>query len=175
MPESIVQVRVIDTSSLILMKEMPKVARGRILRELDALADQDRLFFPPEVLDELGRYTDPKGPDLPLTWARGNEEKAARYGRLFQGAKEVLAKAPLLIDAEKVALQGYEDADPYVVALAIHLRNAAKEVTVITDDFHTIPGKTSLSDAAGLFGLPTLTFRTFLIYDQGIWDGEEGT
>jgi len=170
-----VQIRVIDTSSLILMKDLPKVARRRILGELDALVDQDRLFFPPEVLDELGRYTDPKGPDLPLTWARWNEEKAARHGRLFQGARDVLAKAPLLIDAEKVAIQGYEDADPYVVALAVHLKNEGKEATVITDDFHTIPGKTSLSDAAGLFGLLTLTFLTFLIYDQGIWDGEEGT
>ncbi len=165
--------RVIDTSSVILLKEIPRVVRPRIVAQLDGLVDSEILIYPAEVLGELERFAGK--PDEPLDWARRNEAKACRFGPLYEGAKRVLGRVPNLIDPEKVAVGGLDVADPYVVALGVLLKEAREEVVIVTDDTRQKPRKTSLSDAAGLFGIPSITFRTFLIYEQNIWDGVEGT
>jgi hypothetical protein len=169
--------RIVDTSSLIwIREEIPKSVRTKVLSGLDSLCDGDALVYPPEVLAELERYAGSKeGPDLPLKWARKNETKGTRFGCLLDGAKQVLARVPLLIDYKKVAVGGIDDADPHVVALGVELRARKEEVLIVTNDFHTRPTRTSLADAAGVFGLPTVTLRTFLVDVERIWDGKEGT
>jgi len=84
----------------------------------------------------------------------------------------VLARVPNLIDAQKVAVGGIDDADPYVIALALTLKVDGHEVTIITQDVNTKPTKTALADAAGVFGIPCVRFHTFLV-TEGIWDGRE--
>src|SRR5439155_22490866 len=92
----------------------------------------------------------------------------------FDGAKAVLARVPNLIDPEKVSTTGIDDADPHVIALAVYLKNEGEDVTIITEDVNSTPKNTRLADAAGVFKIPCVRFRTFLV-TEGIWDGREGT
>src|SRR5206468_11193269 len=108
--------------------------------------------------------------DIPFAWAKKHELNGTRYGHLVEGAKAVLARIPNLIDPEKVSVDGTDDADPHVVALAAQLKNDGEDVTIITEDFNSKPNKTGLADAAGVFLIPCVRFRTYLI-TEGMWDG----
>ena len=46
--------------------------------------------------------------------------------------------------------------------------------TIITEDITSKPKKIALADAAGVFRIPSVRFRTFLM-TEAIWDGLEGT
>jgi hypothetical protein len=76
----------------------------------------------------------------------------------------VLDRVPLLVDPDKT----YDEADPYVVALAITLGDQAANVVVVTDDRRDKPHKTSLATACGIFRIPTLPLLAFLS-DEDIW------
>jgi len=173
-----VRVWVIDTGAIVeIRRGLPTIVRGRVLRMLDARVNDGSLIFPPEVVDELQRMTDEiskKGVDLPYDWAKRHEEQATRFGRLFDGAKAVIKKCPSLVDHRKVSIHGVDDADPYVIALAIEVARQGHEVTIITEDVNTKPTKMALADAAGVFMVPAVRFRTFLMTED-IWDGVEGT
>ena len=86
----------------------------------------------------------------------------------------MLNRVPTLIDPDKVSVEGTDDADPHVIALALYVRGEGHDVRIITEEIHTTPKKTALTDAAGIFGIGCMRFRTFLI-SEGIWDGKEGT
>ena len=85
----------------------------------------------------------------------------------------VLDRVENLIDPEKVSVDGVDDADPHVIALGVHIKSEGDDVTILTEDFNSSVTKTGLADAAGVFGIPCVRFRTFLT-TQGIWDGKEG-
>jgi len=124
---------------------------------LSALVARGWLFFPPEVYHEIERGTPTDVTDDPaLEWskkARALAEKAAN----LQTVGDVLAVAPELIDPDK----SDEQADPYVLALAIDLRGLGFDVTVVTDDFRDKPGKLSLATAAGMLGVPSVPLIGF--------------
>jgi rRNA maturation endonuclease Nob1 len=156
---------------------IPKPARTRVIAELDSRAASGVIVYPPEVLAELERAADEirkKGQsDLPLVWAKKHELNGTRYGHLFDGAKAVLKRVENLIDPAKVSVNGIDDADPHVIALAVYMREEENhDVTIITEDFNTSPKKTGLADAAGVFGIACVRLRTFLI-TEGIWDGRD--
>jgi len=142
--------------------------RGRVLKELSQRVQNGSILFPPEVLGELGRRDDEA-----YKWAHENEAEATRFGRLYEEAKEVLGKVPDLVDPNKVAVGGVDEGDPYVIALAVKLKREGHEVTIITEDYSQKPNRTALADAAGVFGIPCVRFRTYL-KQEGIWDGVEG-
>jgi hypothetical protein len=174
-----VRIWVIDTGSLIeIRRGVPKPVRQKVIAELDSRARTGHIIYPPELIGELERAAGEiksKGhPDLPLAWAKKHEANGTRYGHLFDGARTVLARIPNLIDPDKVSIDGTDDADPHVIALALHVQSEGHEVRIITEDITTTPRKTALTDAAGLFGIGCVRFRTFLI-SEAIWDGREGT
>ena len=75
--------------------------------------------------------------------------------------KSVLSKAPTLVDPDSTR----EQADPYVVALALEITSGdlfAPNVTIITEDRRDKPTKLSLATAAGLLRIPTIPLRAFL-------------
>ncbi len=173
------QLWVIDTVSINeIRRSLPKTVRPRILAELDSRAATGSIVYPPEVLGELVRaaegFKKTANPDIPLMWAKKHELNGTRYGHLLDGAKAVLKRVENLIDPEKVSVDGIDDADPHVIALAVHIKNEGENVvTIITEDFSSTPTKTGLADAAGVFGIPCVRFRTFLT-TEGLWDGKEG-
>ena len=170
---------VIDTVSVIEIRRLsiPKIVFPKVIEELDGRAVTGSMVYPPEVLAELQRAAEPikkKGrADLPFAWAKKHEENGTRYGHLFDGAKSVLARIPNLIDPDRVSVDEVDDADPHVIALALYIKAEGDDSTVITEDFNSSPKKTGLADAAGVFGIPCIRFRTFLITER-IWDGKEG-
>jgi hypothetical protein len=125
------------------------------------------LTYPLQVLGELERFSDKSKADLPYDWAKRNEARATRFSVLLNEVKQVLAVVPKILDPDKT---GVEEADPYVLALAMYLRNSDPElkVTVLTEERKDRPDKMSMTTACGVLELICLPIITFLEL-QGIW------
>jgi hypothetical protein len=142
---------VLDTSAAIDIKKVERRVRDRVLKALTAMAKEGRLFYPREVLSELERYVPPSGqsPDELAAWARSCGAWAASIVATFATVRRVLERVPLLVDPDLAN----EEADPYVLALALELRGQGYDV-VVTYDHRNRPNKLSLASACGLFRVP---------------------
>ncbi|MBI4455275.1 MAG: DUF4411 family protein [Acidobacteria bacterium] len=153
-------VAVIDTSSIIEIRRSVQNARKQdVFDELARLAGAGELYFPKEVLKELKRAADPSNPDQQFAWARKVEASATSFPVPFETVREVLAAVPRVIDPDK---QGADEADPYILALAIELQKVGKKVVVVTEETRETPTKMSLRTAAGILGLPSIPLGAFL-------------
>ena len=152
----------IDTSSIIEVRR--GVANGlkpAVFQAMSELVANGRLVFPSQVLDELERFADPAAPDAQYQWARRNAATATeRATSVFEEVAEVLAVVPTVLDPDKDS--GVEEADPYVLAAALKLRQQDLDCRVITEERHDTPTRTSLNTAAGLLGLPSVPLLAFL-------------
>lgn len=161
-------VSVIDTSSILQVRRI--IARQEqqgVYDKLTVLVQGDGLFFPKEVVVELERWSnpDPSSIDLPLGWVKANSHKAAKHGVPFDALKLVLEQVQEVHDPDKL---GVEEADPYVLALAIHLQQQGKQVMVLTEERKDRPDKISMTTACGVLRLPCLPVHMFLRIN-GIW------
>lgn len=149
---------VIDTSSLLAVRETFSRAREtKVLAGLTDMASAGSLVFPPEVLGELERGSGSE-PDPPLMWSRKNREQAEKKADL-ETVKAVLREVPDVLDPEIP----YEQADPYVLALALDWQGLGLyRVTVVTDDRRDKPTKLSLATAAGILRLPSVPLHAFV-------------
>lgn len=159
---------VLDTSSLLQVRRVARTDQRRVFDELGSLVSDGQLVYPVQVVEELKRYSPstPGSPDLPYEWARRNRSRACRHGIQFAMVKTVLDH-PLvrnIVDPDKV---GVEEADPYVLGLALFLRGQG-ELTVLTEETRDLPGKLSMSSACGLLRLVCLRMEPFLA-QRGIW------
>lgn len=157
------EVWVIDSSSLIWIKQnSTRVQCAHILRELDGLVIAGQLLFPKTVLGEMERWTGTKdeGQDPPLAWARRNAKHLKHLPERPETLGVVLAEVPQVLDPEKVG--GAEEADPYVLALALKLQNEGRTVTVLNEERKDRPDKMSLTTACGVLRLVSLPVGTFL-------------
>src|SRR5689334_25368164 len=118
---------VIDTSSIVeVRRAVPVVVRKKTFAGLTQLVNDNRLVYPPEVLDELERNVDPKTPDEQYEWAKANADAAhAQANCDLTDVKSVLAEVPTVLDPEKDS--GVEEADAYVLAIARKLRSAGAD------------------------------------------------
>jgi Domain of unknown function (DUF4411) len=160
---------VIDTSSIIAVRRLvPRADQLKVFGKLDSLITSDALVYPAQVVDELERYSDTSSgnPDLPFQWAKRNQARATRHGPQFEKVREVLAHPQVrnIVDPDKA---GVDEADPYVLGLAIYLKDQG-EVTVITEERRDRPGKLSMNTACGLLRMYCLSMEPFLA-EQGIW------
>jgi hypothetical protein len=82
---------------------------------------------------------------------------------VFEALRSVLAhpQATRVLDPHKVA--GADEADPHVLALAIHLQDEGHHVTVVTEDRRDKPFKLSLHSACGVLGVLSIPVRPFLV------------
>lgn len=149
----------LDTSSLISIRsEFSRVNVRKVLAGLTALLDEGRLFFPKELVDELKRYG---GEDNPaLDWARDNEAKVMRRQPSLQTVKEVLADVPEVLDATKDS--SIEEADSYVLAMAVESLRQGEDARVVSEEFKTTTNKMPLGSAAGALRIPSVSLRTML-------------
>jgi hypothetical protein len=168
---------VIDTSSVIDVRRLLSPASvaelKRVYDQLTRIVVSGRLVFPVQVVEELewGHESLGDADDLPFEWARDNRISASPKAALFAAARRVLEVAPTLLDADKVT--GRDEADPYVVGLALELHESGRRVTVITEDRVDRPDKMSMQSACGLLELPAVSMRVFLDH-QGIWPRNAG-
>jgi hypothetical protein len=152
---------VIDTSSLIHIRSLfSRAERESVMERLAELVEDGRVVYPREVVLELERYA---GADNPaLAWAKAHQTAAARMQPSFEALRNVLAHVPEVIDASK---EGTEEADPYVLAMAVALRESGADARVVTEEFKTTVRKMPLGSAAGFLGIPSVSIRTMLKFE----------
>jgi hypothetical protein len=152
------EVWIIDSSSIIAVREqVSRVHERKVFNALSSLAAASRLCWPPEVTQEVETALIA---DSAVAWVRALRVPGERTAKL-ETVKSVLQKAPLLVDPDATR----EQADPYVVALALEIASDdffAPLATIITEDRRDKPTKLSLATAAGLHGIPTIPLRAFL-------------
>jgi hypothetical protein len=169
--ETPTEVWIIDTCSIIHIRR--SVASGeqrRVYAALTKLVTSGNLVFPREVYWELERNKLSDRPDPPFEWARENVDRATRHGTDFDKVKAALKKTPKVLDPEKTV--GSDEADPYVLGLALQLTELGHETTMITEERHDRPQKMSLNTACGLHRLVCVPILAFLS-SREIWSAPE--
>jgi len=154
---------ILDTSAIIQVRRLDGRKRAAIFRQMGALVEAGRLVFPKEAVEELERFADPNSPDEQYEWAERYESEACKNEPSLDLVKNVLEKVPKVLDADKDT--GVEEADPYVLAMALRLRDEGKDARVVTQERKDTPTKMSLGTAAGMLGLPSLPLEAFLGYE----------
>ena len=158
---------VIDTSSICqIRRQFQNTVKPRVFERLTELVSEERLVFPPEVIGELERGAeDRKRPDAQLAWAKLNEDVAcAELTCSFEEIRDVLAEVPTVLDPDKDS--GAEEADPYVLAVALRLRANGVDARIVTEERTDTPTKMSLNTAAGLLGIPSLPLGGFIVKER---------
>ncbi|NYZ78672.1 DUF4411 family protein [Candidatus Micrarchaeota archaeon] len=105
---------VADSSALIeIQRKYPNDVFKTLWDNLSSLADEDRIIAPKQVLDEINRFV---REDYLKTWTAAHKSifKEPTTANI-QKVAEILARFPKLIDSSSE----FEQADPYVIALAL--------------------------------------------------------
>jgi hypothetical protein len=156
---------VIDTSSIIEVKHsIENAKKASVFAQMGALVGSDRLVYPKQVVEELGRWADQKNPDAPFSWGKQNEHKATTNPPSFDEVRAVLAEVPTVLDADKDS--GVDEADPYILALTLNLRAEGKDARVVTEELKDTPRKMSLRTATGVLGIPSVPLKAFLAVEK---------
>jgi hypothetical protein len=156
---------VIDTSSILeVRRSFEGAVQPRIYSDLTRLVEGNSLVYPPEVYDELERYSNTSNDftDSPFEWAKKNKSRATRLGHRYEELKEVLGHPRIqnVLDSEKI---GVEEADSHILSLALCLIQEGSQATVITEERRDRPNKLSLNTACSLLKIPCLRMYRFLI------------
>jgi hypothetical protein len=143
-------------------------ARRQVFKKLEELVDAGRLVFPHETYRELkegNAQHDDAAQDHPFHFVERCKKTALRVANL-EIVKELVADTLVrrVIDptAEK------DEADIYVLSVALGLQRAGKEVGVLTQERRDQATKLSMNTACGLLGLVCLPMQAFL-HQEGIW------
>ena len=156
---------IIDTSSIAqVRRSIANHRKGSVFDQMGRLVQEGRLAFPAQVVEELERWADPATPDQQFLWAKKYKADATQNQPTFEEVKEVLAEVPAVLDPDKDA--GAEEADPYVLAMALHLRVLGRDARVVTEEVRDYPRKMSLNTAAGLVGVPSVNLMAFLGFEK---------
>ena len=148
---------VLDTCSIIEVRRSTQTSqRGQVFQQMTRLVTEGRLVYPPEVVTELKRYADAQ-----LAWAEQNASTAHSIGSCsLDDVKEILAEVPEVLDPNKDT--GQDEADPYVLAVALNLRKEGTDARVITEERRDTNRKMSVNTAAGILGIPSVPLVAFL-------------
>lgn len=161
------EVWVIDTCSVIHVRRIVQTGRQpAVYNKLTEMVEAGSLVFPTQVFDELHRNAGSGKEDRPFDWAKRNKAQACTHGTDYQKAALVLSEVPEVLDPDKPS--GQDEADPYVLALALQLQEDGMDVTVITEERNDKPKKLSLNTACGLLKIPCVPIAPFL-GRRGIW------
>jgi hypothetical protein len=156
---------VVDTSSLIQVRRTGLSAPRQvaIFTRLTALVDAGRLVFPPQVRAELEWGEADHPDDEARAWVRRVRDRAEREANL-ETVRQILASAPTLIDPQS----SRDQADPYVIALAVDADNIGG-VRIVTEDRRDhVDGRgtvarLSLATAAGMWNIPVVPLAGFMM------------
>jgi Domain of unknown function (DUF4411) len=156
---------VIDTSSIVEVRRSVENARkAGVFVQMGALVQAERLLYPKQVVEELERAADSKNPDPQYIWAKNNEAKASQNGPSFEAVRDVLAEVPTVLDPDKDA--GTDEADPYILALALRLRAEGKDARIVSEESKDSPRKMSIRTATGVLGIPSVPLKAFLSVEK---------
>jgi hypothetical protein len=154
---------IIDTCSILdIKRKISNPVRKLVYRQLSELVKNETLFFPDEVYKELKGGTSNEASDQAYAWAKANRELATIYGDLTKEVIQLLVAHPTVarvIDPEKGSII---EADPYILALALKIRDKGYQPVVLTEESKTSPVKLALPQACGILRLPCMSIITFL-------------
>ena len=150
---------VLDASAIIAIKQVVRAKeQWGFAKHLEDLVESGRITFPQQVAREVGGQ---QHIDLPEAWTLGVEPDIVAPRRPDpQYVEEVMTVAPDVIEATAEN----DPADPYVLALALHLwrDNQAEECIVVTEDkVDRPPLKISIRTACRRLGLDFMDTRDF--------------
>lgn len=152
-------ISVIDSCSLMDIKsKIPIDKRRPLFQALTIMVTEGRLVMPPQVVDEMRRGADPRNTDDALDWVLAVEAQAAIECDIEQ-VQLVMAQVGDVVDHDKDALP--DEADPYVLALALSMRARGNTVRVVTEDRRD-RAKLSLTTAAGVLGITAVPLLGFI-------------
>lgn len=162
---------VIDTSSVIGIKyKVPTDDQWDVFDTMRHLVEEGRLVFPTQVHRELSRE---KHADAPGAWCGG----AAKVVQHSDAPDEVLSEIGWAIAGlvEEDAEADNEPADPYVLAMAYHLRQTGGyDVVVVTEDcVDRLPRKIALTTACEKIDMPCWTTEDFIKWVLSVPLGEK--
>ena len=158
---------VMDTSGLLDLKrdlsQETKQEKERVWTSVGGRMDRGNVVFPVHVLWELKRYhRETEKDDWPYeTVAAANPDKAMPFTdmEMTNEVRRVLASCSAVLDAQKAS--GEDEADPWVVAMALKLVEDGERVVVVCDDRKDTAVKMSLRTACGIHGIGTISARAF--------------
>jgi rRNA maturation endonuclease Nob1 len=147
----------IDSSALIGIKTtVPGSQQWRLFRTLEDLVIDGQLAFPKRVKDEV---TGMAHPDAPGVWADG---VFSSIGHLTEPSPTYIRQV-MSCDAAKVVdpNKPTEDADPYLIALALEL-GQQQSVVVVTNDTKDNPIRIAVSTACNIMQVSWCPLTGFL-------------
>ena len=168
-------VAILDANALIDLKKVRVSLQWKLFRELEELVRAGAICVPNHVIREV---SDVPHPDTPGTWAKGIEqdqqyqlEADPRYVSQVMGGRPMAAtlwEEPILGVPEVLDQHAdTEQADPYVVAMALQFKTEARDCVVVTSDSKDRPGKTSPAKACQILGIRTATIEEYLDWGTG--------
>lgn len=147
---------ILDTSALVEAKAALSVAdQWQTFKTLEGLVRQGAVAMPRLVIREISEIAHP---DLPGAWAPGVRDLQVHpLDPAWEHLQRVMAEAGEVVDPNKTN----EDADPYVLALALHLQGDGRVVCVVTED-RVDRNRIAMTTACDRLGLDHCSTRDFL-------------
>ena len=124
------------------------------------LANEGRIRLPREVVDEMKRGAQPRHRDEALEWVLACEPHICVIHPTVEELRAIMSEVGDVVDHKKDS--GEDDADPYVLALAVKLQGQGLSVRIVTEDRKDRLRKVSLNTAAGILGVPCVPLSGFM-------------
>jgi rRNA maturation endonuclease Nob1 len=150
------RVWIFDTSALVEAKAALSVAdQWQTFKQLEDMVRAGSVAMPRLVIREISEIAHP---DLPGAWAPGVRDIQkhpldAEWGHV----QRVMAEAGDVVDPNKTK----EDADPYVLALALQLLGEGHDACVVTED-RVDRNRIAVTTACDRLGIAHCSVREFL-------------
>jgi rRNA maturation endonuclease Nob1 len=150
------RVWVLDTSALVEAKAALSVAdQWQTFKRLEDMVGAGTVAMPRLVIREISEITHP---DLPGAWAPGVRDiQQHPLDPEWESVQRVMAEAGNVVDPNKTK----EDADPYVLALALQLLEQGHDVCVVTED-RVDRNRIAVTTACDRLGVSHCSVRDFL-------------
>ena len=147
---------ILDTSCLVEAKLAVSVAdQWKAFKLLEDKVRSGEIAMPRHVIREISEIDHP---DLPGAWAPGvRDVQLHPLDPSWDCVQRVMAEAGDVVDPNKTK----EDADPYVIALALHLQGDGLGVSVVTEDC-VDRSRIAVTTACDRLSIPHCSTREFL-------------
>lgn len=155
---------ILDSSAIIQIKHLiPSSAQWDLFKKLEELVISGIIAMPRQVISEV--KTD-SHPDVPGAWVAGIKKHLQHpLDPDFELIRLVMSEVGDVVDKEK----GREEADPYVIALALQLMRDNWNITVVTEDIKdrihrhdNRQGRRSLKNACEIMGIEVCLTSDFI-------------
>lgn len=150
------RVWILDTSALVEAKAAVSLAdQWQTFKLLEDMVRAGTVAMPRLVIREITQIAHP---DLPGAWAPGvRDVQQHPLDPDWEHVQRVMAEAGDVVDPNKTK----EDADPYVLALALQLRLQGHDVCVVTED-RVDRNRIAVTTASDRIGIPHCSVRDLL-------------